>query len=82
MITDQNGKILDVNSAFSEVTGYQAIEVIGKNPRFLQSGHHDAQFYQNLWQQLSETGLWKGEFINRKKRRQHLSSNGNDQHYQ
>ncbi|WP_235225492.1 sensor domain-containing protein [Vibrio sp. ER1A] len=67
MITDQNGKILDVNSAFSEVTGYQAIEVIGKNPRFLQSGHHDAQFYQNLWQQLSETGLWKGEFINRKK---------------
>ncbi|PCD89488.1 GGDEF domain-containing protein [Vibrio mediterranei] len=67
MITDQNGKILDVNSAFSEVTGYQAIEVIGKTPRFLQSGHHDAQFYQNLWQQLSETGLWKGEFINRKK---------------
>ncbi|OIN28838.1 diguanylate cyclase [Vibrio barjaei] len=67
MITDQNGKILDVNSAFSEVTGYQAIEVIGKNPRFLQSGHHDDKFYQNLWQQLSETGLWKGEFINRKK---------------
>lgn len=71
VITDRKANILDVNSAFTHITGYAAEEVIGKNPNILRSGHHDREFYQQLWRQLESKGQWKGEFINRK-RWQHL----------
>lgn len=67
VITDRKANILDVNSAFTHITGYAAEEVIGKNPNILRSGHHDREFYQQLWRQLESKGQWKGEFINRKK---------------
>ncbi|EMQ2875485.1 EAL domain-containing protein [Vibrio navarrensis] len=67
VITDHNARILDVNQAFSSITGYSAEEVVGKNPSILRSGHHDDAFYQQLWQQLEQQGQWKGEFINRRK---------------
>ncbi|MGR5211979.1 sensor domain-containing protein [Vibrio rotiferianus] len=67
VITDRRANILDVNSAFTHITGYSAAEVIGKNPNILRSGHHDDRFYQELWHQLETKGQWKGEFINRKK---------------
>ncbi|WP_372060078.1 EAL domain-containing protein [Vibrio sp. 10N.261.51.F12] len=67
MITDSTGNILDVNSAFVRITGYTLSDVLGKNPRFLQSGHHNLTFYQNMWRNLVSSGQWKGEFINRKK---------------
>ncbi|USD63383.1 EAL domain-containing protein [Vibrio sp. SCSIO 43140] len=67
MITDHNARIMDVNRAFTVLTGYQESEVIGENPRFLQSGHHSRTFYTSMWDQLKEQGQWKGEFINRKK---------------
>jgi PAS domain S-box-containing protein len=51
-ITDSQGKILWVNRAFTTLTGYKAEEVIGKNPRVLQSGQHDKAFYQKLWQTI------------------------------
>ncbi|MGF1751732.1 putative bifunctional diguanylate cyclase/phosphodiesterase [Vibrio cionasavignyae] len=66
-ITDARGNILDVNSAFVRITGYELSDVIGTNPRFLQSGHHDIAFYQDMWAKLAIDGQWKGEFINRKK---------------
>ncbi|MCW8346804.1 EAL domain-containing protein [Vibrio sp. ZSDZ65] len=66
-ITDDVGNILDVNSAFVRITGYELSDVIGMNPRFLQSGHHDITFYQGLWEKLMTDGQWRGEFINRKK---------------
>ncbi|MCV6021168.1 PAS domain S-box protein, partial [Escherichia coli] len=64
VITDSNANIIDVNNAFSQITGFSAEEVIGKNPNILRSGHHDDAFYQQLWQQLETKGQWKGEFIN------------------
>ncbi|GAL31767.1 diguanylate cyclase [Vibrio maritimus] len=67
MITDHNANILDVNRAFTDLTGYEEAEVIGRNPSFLQSGQHDPNFYTELWLQLQKHGQWKGEFINRKK---------------
>ncbi|WP_353499722.1 sensor domain-containing protein [Vibrio chaetopteri] len=67
MITDHNANIMDVNHAFTALTGYEEAEVIGRNPSFLQSGQHHPDFYTELWQQLREYGQWKGEFINRKK---------------
>ena len=67
IITDKDALILRVNPAFCKVTGYQSSEVIGKNPRFLQSGRHNASFYQDFWKSLSENDYWEGEVWDRKK---------------
>lgn len=67
IITDKNSKILRVNKAFTEITGYSQQQVIGKNPRMLCSGRHDTKFYQELWQQLATSGRFEGELWNRRK---------------
>ncbi len=67
MITDADGTIIDVNDAFTRITGYTHDEVQGRNPRFLKSGHHDPAFYQMMWQSLQEQGYWYGEVWNRSK---------------
>lgn len=67
IITDSNKNILLVNPAFTKITGYSANEVIGKNPRILQSGKHDKEFYKAMWDSVSNTGHWQGELWNRKK---------------
>lgn len=66
-ITNLEGRILDVNQAFSDITGYERDEVIGENPRILKSGRHDINFYQAMWQSLLSTGQWRGEIWNRRK---------------
>jgi diguanylate cyclase (GGDEF)-like protein/PAS domain S-box-containing protein len=65
MITQPDGQIVDVNAAFSRITGYGREEVLGANPRLLKSGHHDPAFYARMWQQLNEEGTWSGEVVNR-----------------
>lgn len=67
MITDANSVILRVNPAFTESTGYASEEVMGKNPRLLNSGHHGAAFYAGMWGSIARTGVWKGEIWNRRK---------------
>ncbi|WP_234911705.1 PAS domain S-box protein, partial [Vibrio anguillarum] len=67
VITDAQANIISVNVAFSVITGYQAEEVLGNNPRILQSGYHDASFYQQIWQTIRDKKPWKGEFVNRRK---------------
>jgi diguanylate cyclase (GGDEF)-like protein/PAS domain S-box-containing protein len=67
MVTDGAGIIESVNPAFTQLTGYTAAEVVGKNPSILSSGRHDKAFYQAMWQQISEVGSWKGEVWNRRK---------------
>lgn len=66
MITDPEGNIVRVNKAFSEITGYDGNEVIGKNPRFLASGRHDKNFYQEMWRVIIADGSWRGEIWNRR----------------
>ncbi len=66
-ITNPDGFILDVNQAFSKTTGYSREEAIGRNPRILKSGQHDAEFYASLWTSLSQFGNWHGEIWNRRK---------------
>lgn len=66
-ITDAVGTILEVNEAFCTITGYSRDELIGQNPRMLQSGHQDAAFYAAMWQHIRETGHWRGEVWNRRK---------------
>ncbi len=67
MITDQSGKIVEVNSTFTELTGYSRAEAIGNTPDLLKSGHHDPSFYQNMWAKIRLDGYWRGEIWNRKK---------------
>lgn len=67
IMTDAAGNIEYVNPAFTEVTGFQRHEVMGKNPRFLKSGHQDEAFYANLWKTISSGKRWRGEFCNRAK---------------
>jgi PAS domain S-box-containing protein len=67
VLTDENGNILEVNDAFCRITGYSKDEVIGKNPRILKSGLHDANFYKEMWDSILTKGYWKGEIINKKK---------------
>jgi diguanylate cyclase (GGDEF)-like protein/PAS domain S-box-containing protein len=65
--TDADNKILTANKAFTEITGYKAEEVIGKNPRILASGTTNKAFYKNMWQHITEKGYWQGEVLNRRK---------------
>jgi diguanylate cyclase (GGDEF)-like protein/PAS domain S-box-containing protein len=67
MITDKNFKILQVNKAFTEITGYAQEEVLGKNPRILSSGLHDKVYFQDFWKQLTTNGRFEGEVLNRRK---------------
>ncbi|NEV62132.1 sensor domain-containing protein [Thiorhodococcus minor] len=67
LITDPRKRILDVNAAFTRMTGYSREEVLGKTPGILRSGLQDACFYEQMWRQLERDGHWQGEIWNRKK---------------
>lgn len=67
LISDSQNRIIAVNPAFTAITGYREEEVLGKTPNILKSGRHDDKFYRELWKDLLEKGVWKGEIWNRKK---------------
>ncbi len=67
MITDPRGNIIDVNDTFTQITGYTRDEVLGNNPRMLQSGRQSPEFYAGLWRTLKAQGHWTGEMWNRRK---------------
>jgi len=67
MITDTQGTLQYVNPAFEKVTGYRRKEAIGRNPRFLKSGKHNAEFYQRLRATLTRGEVWQGHFIDKRK---------------
>jgi diguanylate cyclase (GGDEF)-like protein/PAS domain S-box-containing protein len=67
VITDLIPKIIDVNPAFSLITGYSREEVLGRDPRFLNSGRQTEEFYQTMEKAIRTQGGWKGELWNRKK---------------
>lgn len=65
--TDADNRIVAVNPAFTRITGYDAQEVIGQNPRLLRSGRQSKAFYQEMWHALERSGHWEGEWWNRRK---------------
>ncbi|TXT40726.1 MAG: diguanylate cyclase [Comamonadaceae bacterium] len=67
LLADADNCIVDINPAFTLLTGYTHEEVVGKNPRILRSNRHDADFYRAMWAQIEATGRWQGEIWNRKK---------------
>ncbi len=67
MITDADATIIEVNNTFCLITGYSHEDVLGKNPRILQSGRQSRDFYAAMWESLLEQKHWSGEFWNRRK---------------
>jgi diguanylate cyclase (GGDEF)-like protein/PAS domain S-box-containing protein len=66
-ISDRRQNIIQVNRAFTEITGYDADEALGQNPGFLNSGRHEPGFYLDIWAELNEKGRWEGEIWNRRR---------------
>ena len=66
-ITDTEARIEYVNRHFTKVTGYRADEMIGRNPRILQSGQTPNDVYEKMWQTLTSGGIWSGRLHNRRK---------------
>jgi PAS domain S-box-containing protein len=67
MVTDINQNITFVNGAFVEITGYAKDDVIGKNPKVIQSGQNSKSFYKNLNDVIYSKEQWRGTFINKTK---------------
>jgi diguanylate cyclase (GGDEF)-like protein/PAS domain S-box-containing protein len=65
IITNQHNRIIAVNRAFTQITGYAEIEVLEKDPGFMGSGRHNQAFYEKMWKDLLTLGHWKGELWNR-----------------
>jgi diguanylate cyclase (GGDEF)-like protein/PAS domain S-box-containing protein len=67
LVCDRDGRIVKTNRAFTLITGYTQEEALGRNPRMLQSGRHDPDFYRVFWEALAARGQWRGEIFNRRK---------------
>ena len=67
VITNAERNIVAVNRTYCEITGYAETEVLGRNPRLLQSGRQDKNFYQTMWATIDSQGFWRGEIWNRRK---------------
>ena len=71
MLTDRTGSIKYINPKFTELTGYTADELIGQNPKILQSGNMPLEHYQLMWNALISRGEWQGEIQNKHKNGSH-----------
>lgn len=67
LVTDISGKIRTVNPAFTELSGFEKEDVIGENPSIMKSGRQSKEFYQQMWQEIKERGMWQGEIWNKRK---------------
>jgi diguanylate cyclase (GGDEF)-like protein/PAS domain S-box-containing protein len=66
-VTDASEKILRVNRAFTDITGYTADEAMGSTPRLLKSDRHDKAYFESMWNSIRREGAWQGEIFNRHK---------------
>jgi diguanylate cyclase (GGDEF)-like protein/PAS domain S-box-containing protein len=67
LITDRHQRILRANRAFCRLTGYSEAEIRGRTPKFLRSGHQNADFYAEMHTALHDHGQWQGEVLDRHK---------------
>lgn len=67
VVTDSRARIVDVNPAFTRITGFKRGEVLGKNPGVTKSGRHGPEFYAKMWRDILGEGSWRGEIWDRHK---------------
>ncbi|MGZ5199290.1 MAG: EAL domain-containing protein [Telluria sp.] len=67
MVIDLNGKIIAINPAFTQITGYTQGEAVGQQSNLTRPNLHEADFYESLWRDLAESGFWRGEIWNTRK---------------
>ncbi len=67
VVTDANNKVVSINPAMTEITGYTLEEIEGKDPKIFSSGRHDNDYYAAMWGALLDTGHWEGEIWDRRK---------------
>ena len=67
VITDNEGRVIWVNQAFTQMTGYAPEEALNRDLSFLKSGVHDLRFYLDLWQTITAGEVWHGEMTNQRK---------------
>ncbi len=67
LVCNADNRCIQINQAFTRITGYDNRELIGKNPRILASGRHNAEFYKEMWDSLNANGYWEGEVWDRRK---------------
>ena len=67
IIADAEGKVTSINQAFKNIYGYELKDIKGRNLNTLHSGMQDTAFYQDMWNQIIENGLWRGKIINKTK---------------
>lgn len=67
LLTDKKGRIVSTNKAFSTITGYHLTEVIGKPIQFFRSNHHSDDFFDTIYHQVKDFGIWQGEMTNVRK---------------
>ena len=66
LITDSRNKIMSVNPAYTEITGYSMQDAVGKNPKFMSAGN-DVGLYKEMWDSIKKKGEWEGELYNKYK---------------
>lgn len=66
LVVNADNKILFVNTAFEQITGYTEIEVLGEDPKILSSGRHSASFYEQMWEQINTHLKWSGKIWNKR----------------
>lgn len=64
-ITGPDGVILEINDKYCELTGYSREQIVGRNPRILNSGHHSREFFGEMWRTILAGRVWSGEVCNR-----------------
>lgn len=67
LVTDANNTILRVNRSFCRITGYQPEEAIGQNPQSLLCNQQDPAYFEAMWERISQSGVWEGEFWSKRK---------------
>lgn len=67
VVTDENGVVVDINPAFTRITGYGLADIVGRSMNVLSSGRHSRNFYKKMWRQLKNTGRWQGDILNKRK---------------
>ncbi len=72
LITDKRNRIVKINQQFTELSGYELSDVLGKQPDIFTSGKHNQEFYIAMWKSLKQDGFWEGEIITRSKQGKHI----------